>query len=128
MHPPKPQDSGPERRCDHPPGAEPRTGRPYAQPRAVYRGAPERVRFVERHNWTLRGHLRRITRLSNGFSRKRPNLRAALALFFACYNFCRFHKSIRMTPAMAAGIRRRPWSIGDPLHAAPATAGQEGGS
>jgi hypothetical protein len=57
---------------------------------------------------TLRGHLRRFTRLSNGFSRKKANLHAALALSFAYYNFCRMHKSIRMTPAMAAGIARKP--------------------
>jgi hypothetical protein len=73
---------------------------------------------VERANWTLRGHLRRMTRLSNGFSRKRANLRAALALYFAYYNFCRMHKSIRMTPAMAAGITRKPWTMADLLAAA----------
>ena len=89
---------------------------------------------VERSNWTLRGHLRRMTRLSNGFSRKRSNQRAALALYFAYYNFCKFHKSIRMTPAMAAGIARKPWSLADLLSAAqgavparPATAGSAGG-
>jgi transposase-like protein/IS1 family transposase len=77
---------------------------------------------VERANWTLRGHLRRFTRLSNGFSRKKGNLRAALALYFAYYNFCRMHKSIRMTPAMAAGIARHPWSLADLLSAAQAAA------
>jgi hypothetical protein len=77
---------------------------------------------LERANWTLRGHLRRMTRLSNGFSRKRANLRAALALFFVYYNFCKFHRSIRMTPAMAAGIARKPWSLADLLKAAQATA------
>jgi hypothetical protein len=85
-------------------------------------GNPDEERIctshVERHNWTLRGHLRRMTRLSNGFSRKRANLRAALALFFAYYNFCRMHKSIRMTPAMAAGITRKPWTMSDLLVAA----------
>jgi hypothetical protein len=50
---------------------------------------------------------RRFTRLSNGFSRKKVNLRAALALYFAYYNFCRMHKSIRMTPAMPRGSRGR---------------------
>jgi transposase-like protein/IS1 family transposase len=99
--------------------------RRYAPPRligaektTVY-GSPEEVRIctshVERANWTLRGHLRRMTRLSNGFSRKRANLRAALALYFAYYNFCRMHKSIRMTPAMAAGITRKPWSMAELL-------------
>lgn len=59
---------------------------------------------VERTNWTLRGHLPRFTQLSNGFSRKKANLRAGLALYFAYYNFCRMHRRVhRMTPAMAAG-------------------------
>ena len=70
----------------------------------------------------LRGHLRRFTRLSNGFSRKKTNLRAALALYFAYYNFCRMHEIIRMTPAMAAGIARRLWSLADLLSAAQAAA------
>lgn len=102
--------------------------RRYAPPRligaekiAVY-GDPDEARIctshIERSNWTLRGHLRRMTRLSNGFSRKRANLRAALALFFAYYNFCRMHRSIRMTPAMAAGITRKPWAMADLLAAA----------
>ena len=101
--------------------------RRYAPPRligaektTVY-GSPKEERIctshVERHNWTLRGHLRRMTRLSNGFSQKRANLRAALALFFAYYNFCRMHKSIRMTPAMAAGLTRKPWAMADLLRA-----------
>jgi hypothetical protein len=85
-------------------------------------GEPEEGRactsHVERSNWTLRGHLRRFTRLSNGFSRKKANLSAALALYFAYYNFVKFHKSIRMTPAMAAGIARKPWSLADLLTAA----------
>jgi transposase-like protein/IS1 family transposase len=106
--------------------------RRYAPPRLIgadkiaVAGDPDEARIctshVERHNWTLRGHLRRMTRLSNGFSRKRANLRAALALFFAYYNFCKFHKSIRMTPAMAAGIARKPWTMGELLAAAQAAA------
>ncbi len=107
-------------------------GRRYAPPRlrgqektTVY-GTPDEDRIctshVERANWTLRGHLRRFTRLSNGFSRKKTNLRAALAIYFAYFNFCRMHKSIRMTPAMAAGIARKPWSLADLLTAAQATA------
>jgi transposase-like protein/IS1 family transposase len=107
-------------------------GRRYAPPRlssqekiTVY-GTPDEERIctshVERNNWTLRGHLRRFTRLSNGFSRKKTNLRAALAIYFAYFNFCRMHKSIRMTPAMAAGIARKPWSLADLLTAAQATA------
>ncbi len=79
---------------------------------------------IERSNWTLRGHLRRMTRLSNGFSQKRANLRAALALYFAYYNFCRMHRSIRMTPAMAAGITRKLWSMADLPGAASAFAAE----
>jgi transposase-like protein/IS1 family transposase len=99
--------------------------RRYAPPRLIgaekiaVSGDPDEARIctshIERSNWTLRGHLRRMTRLSNGFSRKRSNLRAALALYFAYYNFCRMHKSIRMTPAMAAGITRKPWMMADLL-------------
>ena len=102
--------------------------RRYAPPRLIgaekitVSGEPEEDRIctshIERANWTLRGHLRRMTRLSNGFSRKRSNLRAALALYFAYYNFCKFHKSIRMTPAMAAGLTRKPWTMADLLAAA----------
>jgi transposase-like protein/IS1 family transposase len=100
-------------------------GRRYAPPRLkgqekiTVSGTPDEEKIstshVERANWTLRGHLRRFTRLSNGFSRKKANLRAALALYFAYYNFCRMHKSIRMTPAMAAGIARKPWTVADLL-------------
>jgi transposase-like protein/IS1 family transposase len=105
-------------------------GRRYAPPRLkgqekiVVSGTPDEDRIctshVERSNWTLRGHLRRFTRLSNGFSRKKANLRAALALYFAYYNFVKFHKSIRMTPAMKAGITRKPWSLADLLTASAA--------
>jgi transposase-like protein/IS1 family transposase len=108
-------------------------GRRYAPPRLssqekiMASGNPDEERVstshVERANWTLRGHLRRFTRLSN--SRKKANLRAALALFFAYYNFCRMHKSIRMTPAMAAGIARKPWSLADLLEATQATFSME---
>jgi IS1 family transposase/transposase-like protein len=68
---------------------------------------------IERANWTLRTHLRRMTRLSNGFSRKKENLRANLALFFAYYNFVKIHNSIRCTPGMAAGLVNKPWSVAD---------------
>jgi hypothetical protein len=57
-------------------------------------------------------------RLTNAFSRKRENLRAALALHFAAYNFTWMHRGIRMTPAMAAGIARKPWAVRDLLMAA----------
>lgn len=63
----------------------------------------------------------RLSRLPKGFSRKKTNLRAAPALYFAYYNFVRFHKSVRVTPAMKTGITRKPWSLADLLKAAMAS-------
>jgi len=78
-------------------------------------GRPERSRictsYVERNNLTIRMCLRRFTRLTNGFSKKLANLKAMLALFFAYYNFCRVHGSLRVTPAMAAGITDHVWGL-----------------
>jgi IS1 family transposase len=68
---------------------------------------------VERHNLSMRTHLRRLTRLTNGFSKKWENLRAMLALYFAFYNFCRIHRSLRCTPAMAAGVTQHIWDLRD---------------
>ena len=68
---------------------------------------------VERQNLTMRMHMRRLTRLTNAFSKKWDNLKAAIALHFAWYNFVRVHKSLRMTPAMAAGITDHIWSLGE---------------
>lgn len=73
--------------------------------------------YVERQNLTMRMHMRRLTRLTNGFSKKLENLKAAVALHFAHYNFVRIHQSLRVTPAMAAGITGHLWSIGDILNA-----------
>jgi hypothetical protein len=70
---------------------------------------------VERQNLTMRMQIRRLTRLTNGFSRKWENLWAALCLHFAYYNFCRVHKSLRVTPAMQAGITDRIWEIAELL-------------
>ena len=80
---------------------------------------PDRVctSHVERQNLTMRMQLRRLTRLTNAFSKKWDNLRAALALHFAHYNLCRMHSSIRMTPAMKAGVASSIWGIGDLLAA-----------
>ena len=69
--------------------------------------------YVERNNLTVRMQLRRFTRLTNGFSKKLANLKAMLALFLAYYNFCRIHGSLRVTPAMAAGVTDRVWAIED---------------
>jgi len=60
---------------------------------------------------TMRTNLRRLTRLSNGFSRKFANLKAALSLWFWYYNFCRVHGTIKTTPAMAAGVTTRLWNL-----------------
>jgi IS1 family transposase/transposase-like protein len=83
-------------------------------------GEPDEARIctshVERQNLTMRMQLRRLTRLTNGFSKKWENLRAALALHFWNYNFCWMHSTIRMTPAMKAGIARKPLCIGDLVH------------
>lgn len=78
---------------------------------------PERIctSHVERHNLTMRMMIRRLTRLTNAFSKKWENLRAALALHFAYYNFCRIHKTIRCTPAMEAGIANTVWTLKDIL-------------
>ena len=70
---------------------------------------------VERQNLTIRMSMRRLTRLTNGFSKKWENLWSAYCLHFAYYNFCRIHKTLRMTPAMAAGIVAGPWEIADLL-------------
>ena len=85
---------------------------------AVY-GTPAEERIstshIERANLHVRMQMRRFTRLTNAFSRKRDNLRAALALHFGVYNLCWMHSSIRMTPAMKAGIARKPWTVRDLL-------------
>jgi len=69
--------------------------------------------YVERSNLTVRMSVRRFTRLTNAFSKKLRNHAAAVALFTAHYNFCRIHQTIRCTPAMAAGLTARVWSIAD---------------
>lgn len=67
--------------------------------------------YIERSNGTMRGAIRRFTRLSSGFSKRLRNLRAAVALHFAYYNFCRIHGTIRVTPAMQSGLTDHCWSI-----------------
>ncbi len=78
---------------------------------------PEKIctSHVERRNLNIRMAMRRFTRLTNAFSKKWENLRAALALYFAYYNFCRIHSSIRCTPAMEAGITKHIWELKDLL-------------
>ena len=66
--------------------------------------------YVERQNLTLRMSMRRFTRLTNAFSKKIENHAAAVALHFIHYNFARIHKTLKITPAMAAGISDHVWS------------------
>jgi IS1 family transposase len=67
--------------------------------------------FVERQNLTMRMSMRRFTRLTNAFSKKLGNHGAAIALHYMHYNFCRIHKTLRVTPAMEAGIANHVWTI-----------------
>ncbi|HJP95857.1 MAG TPA: IS1 family transposase [Candidatus Saccharimonadales bacterium] len=89
---------------------------------SVIHGNPDPARIctsiVERQNLTIRMQMRRFTRLTNAFSKKWENLKAALALFFAYFNFCRKHGGInKQTPAMAAGLTDHVWSIQELLMA-----------
>jgi IS1 family transposase len=74
--------------------------------------------YIERQNLTMRMHMRRLTRLTNAFSKKLDNFKAAVSLHFAYYNFVRIHKTLRMTPAMAGGVTDTVWSISDLVEAA----------
>jgi hypothetical protein len=67
--------------------------------------------YVERQNLTMRMSMRRFTRLTNGFSKKAENHCHAVALHYMHYNFCRVHQSLRVTPAMQAGIADHVWSV-----------------
>src|SRR5256885_13550641 len=69
--------------------------------------------FVERQNWTVRTNMRRYTRLSNGFSRKIENHAAAVALNYFAYNFIKIHRTLRTSPAMAAGVTSKLWEVSD---------------
>jgi hypothetical protein len=67
--------------------------------------------YVERQNLTMRMSMRRFTRLTNAFSKKVDNHRHAVALYFMYYNFCRVHQTLRVTPAMEAGLSDHVWSV-----------------
>lgn len=83
--------------------------------RSVVVGSPLQAHIstsiIERQNLTMRMSMRRFTRLTNGFSKKIENMKAAVSLHFAHYNFLRQHKSLRMTPAMAAGVEKSLWTV-----------------
>ena len=72
--------------------------------------------YVERQNLTMRMSMRRFTRLTNAFSKKVENLEHAVSLHFMYYNFCRIHQTLRITPAMAAGVTEKLWEIEDILN------------
>ena len=85
--------------------------------RSVISGSPDVSRIttshIEKQNHTLRMHCRRLTRLTNAFSKKFENFEAAVALNFAYYNFVKTHLAIRMTPAMAAGVENSHWTVAE---------------
>jgi IS1 family transposase len=82
-------------------------------------GNPDMTRistsYVERQNLTMRMHMRRLTRLTNAFSKKLDNFKAAVGLHFGYYNFVKLHKTLRATPAMAAGVTSKLWTVADLL-------------
>jgi IS1 family transposase len=79
------------------------------------RPKPEHVStsFVERQNLTMRMQMRRFTRLTNAFSKKVDNLKWSVAIHFMHYNFCRVHQTLRVTPAMEAGIADHVWTVAE---------------
>lgn len=87
--------------------------------KTIISGEPEykhvSTSYVERQNLTMRMSMRRFTRLTNAFSKKLENLEAAVALHYMHYNFCRIHQTLRVTPAMEAGLSDHVWTIDEIL-------------
>jgi hypothetical protein len=83
--------------------------------KAVISGTPDHrhvsTSHTERQNLTMRMSMRRFTRLTNGFSKKVENHEHMVALYFMYYNFCRIHQTLRVTPAMEAGIADHVWDL-----------------
>jgi IS1 family transposase len=102
--------------------------RRYSQPRIAssrktwLMGTPDpklvSTSYVERLNASTRLHMKRLARLTHAFSKKMENFEAAVALNFASHNFVKTHRTLKMTPAMAAGVERDFWSYGDLVEAA----------
>jgi IS1 family transposase len=88
--------------------------------RTTVSGEPRQIStsYIERQNLTLRMSQRRLTRMSNGFSKKYENHCAAVALYATHYNFCRVHETLRVTPAMHLGITDHVWAISELIDAA----------
>lgn len=88
----------------------------------VITGSPDEAlistSYVERLNLTTRHHMKRLARLTLAFSKKLENFEAAVALHFAYYNLVKRHNTLRMTPAMAAGVERDFWTVGELVEAA----------
>lgn len=84
---------------------------------SIVSGNPDREKIctshIERQNLSIRMGMRRMTRLTNGFSKKWENLEAAYALWFAYYNWCRKHQTLRVTPAMEQGLTNHVWTVGE---------------
>ena len=98
-------------------------GRRYSPPECMHierravQGDPDMKRvstsYVEKQNHTVRMHCRRLSRLTNAFSKKRRNFEAAIALHYAYYNFCKRHQTIRCTPAMEAGVMKSQMTVAE---------------
>ncbi|MGZ8212930.1 MAG: IS1 family transposase [Methylosarcina sp.] len=84
--------------------------------------------YVERQNLTMRMHMRRFTRLTNAFSKKIENHMHAISLYFMFYNYCKIHKSLRITPAMAAGLTDHVWELTDVVNLIPGPEPKKRGS
>lgn len=108
--------------------ASPREGEQRYSPAEVVDAVPEKVMgnpdsdkictsHIERQNLSIRMGMRRMTRLTNGFSKKWANLEAAYALWFGFYNFCRVHQTLRVTPAMESGLTGHVWNLRELLSA-----------
>ena len=84
--------------------------------------------YVERANLTMRMHIRRFNRLTNAFSKKLENHMHAISLYFMFYNFCKIHKSLRVAPAMEAGLTDHVWDIMDIVELIPEEAPKKRGT
>ena len=100
-------------------GPAPEAARTRGRPHTVISGAPDpqhvSTSYIERQNLTMRMGMRRFTRRTNGFSKKLENLKRAVALHYMHYNFVRIHKTLRVTPAVEAGLEQRLWDLDDIL-------------